>query len=392
MEHLASSSDEDLSDEEAAGVALVAVVLASQGRDERKRPRRWWVRPCFHERDEKGQVTSLVPLSRSRDVEYYREMPLSAFDTILGLVRDRIKKEDSNLRKAIPPDVRLALTISTAKCYLGARDGGSRVECAAAMDSSGYPGHLNEKQQLALDELKDRLVDVRSEEHTDSFLLRWLRARDFDVAKAENLLREDIKWRAEKDIRSFTKTYKSSEVVRRYFPGGLFRHDRGGRPVWILPFGNGDFRGMLQCVPPQQFADEVVYTLERIQEEKRKQVEKMGTIEDSMTIVFDFDNFSLRQVYSLQVINLVRSMMTIYESHYPETLHRALIINAPGFFPIFWKLIRPFLTQRTVNKVLIHARDDWQPVILEYIDPSQLPLHWGGQIRGADGDPKCSDI
>lgn len=217
-------------------------------------------------------------------------------------------------------------------------------------------------------------------------------ARDFDVAKAENLLREDIKWRAEKDIRSFTKTYKSSEVVRRYFPGGLFRHDRGGRPVWILPFGNGDFRGMLQCVPPQQFADEVVYTLERIQEEKRKQVEKMGTIEDSMTIVFDFDNFSLRQVYSLQVINLVRSMMTIYESHYPETLHRALIINAPGFFPIFWKLIRPFLTQRTVNKVLIHARDDWQPVILEYIDPSQLPLHWGGQIRGADGDPKCSDI
>ncbi|KAM7307370.1 SEC14-like protein 2 [Ixodes scapularis] len=206
------------------------------------------------------------------------------------------------------------------------------------------------------------------------------------------LTAHDIKWRAEKDIGSITKTYKSSEVVRRYFPGGLFRHDRGGRPVWILPFGNGDFRGMLQCVPPQQIADEVVYTLERIQEEKRKQVEKMGTIEDSMTIVFDFDNFSLRQVYSLQVINCVRSMMTIYESHYPETLHRALLINAPGFFPIFWKLIRPFLTQRTVNKVLIHGREDWQPVILEYIDPNQLPVHWGGQLRGADGDPKCSDI
>ncbi|KAG0426957.1 hypothetical protein HPB47_025983 [Ixodes persulcatus] len=39
-------------------------------------------------------------------------MPPSAFDTILGLVRDRNKKEDTNLRKAIPPDVRLALTIS----------------------------------------------------------------------------------------------------------------------------------------------------------------------------------------------------------------------------------------------------------------------------------------
>ncbi|XP_040359762.1 protein ALP1-like [Ixodes scapularis] len=38
-------------------------------------------------------------------------MPPSAFDTILGLIGDRIRKEDTNFRKAIPPDVRLALTI-----------------------------------------------------------------------------------------------------------------------------------------------------------------------------------------------------------------------------------------------------------------------------------------
>lgn len=259
------------------------------------------------------------------------------------------------------------------------------------MDSSGYPGHLSDKQQLALDELKGRLVDARSDQHTDSFLLRWLRARDFDVSKAENLLREDIKWRAEKNIDSFTKTYKSSEVVRRYFPGGLFHHDRGGRPLWILPFGNGDFKGILQCVPSQHIADEVVYTLERINEEKLKQVQKLGPIEDSMTIVFDFENLSLRQVYSLQVINCVRGMMTVYESHYPETLHRAFIINAPAIFPIFWRLIRPFLTQRTVNKVLIFGREGWKSTLLEYVDPSQLPVWWGGDLLGADGDAKCSD-
>lgn len=38
-------------------------------------------------------------------------MPPSAFNTILGLIGDRIRKEDTNFRKAIPPDVRLALTI-----------------------------------------------------------------------------------------------------------------------------------------------------------------------------------------------------------------------------------------------------------------------------------------
>ncbi|CAN7995905.1 unnamed protein product [Ixodes pacificus] len=38
-------------------------------------------------------------------------MPPSAFDAILGLLGDRIRKEDTNFRKAIPPDVRLALAI-----------------------------------------------------------------------------------------------------------------------------------------------------------------------------------------------------------------------------------------------------------------------------------------
>lgn len=240
-------------------------------------------------------------------------------------------------------------------------------------------------------QLKRRLVDVSSDQHTDSFLLRWLRAREFDVNKAENMLREDMKWRADKNIGSFTKTYKSSEVVRRYFPGGLFHHDRGGRPVWILPFGDGDFKGMLQCVPQEQLVDEVVYTLERIEEEKQKQVEKLGQIEDSVTMVFDYDHLSLRQVYSLQVISYLRALIGLYENHYPETLNRALIINAPSFFPLFWRLISPFLTQRTVNKVLIYAREGWQSALFEYVDPNQLPAYWGGTLRGADGDPKCSD-
>ncbi|KAG0443122.1 hypothetical protein HPB47_015265 [Ixodes persulcatus] len=42
-------------------------------------------------------------------------MPPSAFDTILGLIGDRIRKEDTNFRKAIPPDVRLALAIRSLK-------------------------------------------------------------------------------------------------------------------------------------------------------------------------------------------------------------------------------------------------------------------------------------
>ncbi|EEC14687.1 hypothetical protein IscW_ISCW011763, partial [Ixodes scapularis] len=74
----------------------------------------------------------------------------------------------------------------------------------------------------------------------------------------------DMKWRVDRNIGSITKTYKSSEL---------------------------------------------------------------GQIEDSVTMVFDYDHLSLRQVYSLQVISYLRALMGLYENHYPETLHRALIIN-----------------------------------------------------------------
>lgn len=39
-------------------------------------------------------------------------------------------------------------------------------------------------------QMKRRIADIWSEKFSDPFLLRWLRAREFDVPKAEKLLRE----------------------------------------------------------------------------------------------------------------------------------------------------------------------------------------------------------
>lgn len=72
---------------------------------------------------------------------------------------------------------------SAAKCYFGERDGSSHAEWAAeAMDSSGYPGHLNEKQQLALDEVGDvRLEPPRVSETKDVTIMFTLLLRSRDM-------------------------------------------------------------------------------------------------------------------------------------------------------------------------------------------------------------------
>ncbi|CAN7985270.1 unnamed protein product, partial [Ixodes hexagonus] len=241
-------------------------------------------------------------------------------------------------------------------------------------------------------QLKQRLQDIWKDEFTDSYLLRWLRAREFDGVKAEKLLRENLAWRRQNGVDSLIETYKPPDVLTRYLPGGMCNHDRGGRPLWAVPYGGLDVKGLLQCVSIEEVVKHVIYQMELLSAEMKRQTEKLGKLVDTFTVVCDYENFSLRQVYCLQAIDLTRHIMVLYESHYPEILERCLIINAPGFFPVFWRFIRPFFTERTVSKIEMCTHEGWQPVLLRYVDPSQLPVHWGGNIVGPNGDKKCTHM
>ena len=46
-------------------------------------------------------------------------------------------------------------------------------------------------------------------------------------------------------------------------------------------------------------------------------------------------------------------ILNMGETHYPNNLYRCFIINASGLFTGIWKVIKPFLSQRTQQKVTI---------------------------------------
>ncbi|KAM7311125.1 SEC14-like protein 2 [Ixodes scapularis] len=95
-------------------------------------------------------------------------------------------------------------------------------------------------------------------ERTDHFLLRWLRARDFDVSKAENMLRRNVEWRSEHKMDSLVEEYQASELVRRFFPGGILECSPNGNPVFLIPIGNVDIRDDYLIVHPKQTPPESV--------------------------------------------------------------------------------------------------------------------------------------
>merc|ERR1712130_198183 len=72
--------------------------------------------------------------------------------------------------------------------------------------------------------------------------------------------------------------------------------------------------------------------------------------------------------------------------HYPERCFRIFVVNAPWVFSTIWSLLKAVIDPVTAAKVHIFnsiakAKDEF----MKYIDPENLPLHYGGPCQcGSD--------
>ncbi|KAK8765442.1 hypothetical protein V5799_031950 [Amblyomma americanum] len=251
---------------------------------------------------------------------------------------------------------------------------------------SGYIGDLSERQQAALEQFRDAVADVKRPTDTDAFLLRWLRARDFDVAKAETMYRNDIQWRKENGVDDMMHSYKTPQIVKENFPGIIIHPCKDGRPMWIIPAGV-NMKDFVAVLTPSVVQRHITYQLEYIESLKRSS--SRGKEIETQYLVIDFDRFSLLQLYSLQAVKTITDMLTTIENHFPECLEKCIAINAPYFFPVFWHLVRPFLSQRTAEKVQVFKKEGWKEYLLSIVDAAHLPAVWGGDMVGPGNDPQC---
>ncbi|XP_078362571.1 SEC14-like protein 2 [Oculina patagonica] len=246
---------------------------------------------------------------------------------------------------------------------------------------------LTTEQQQILAQFRDCVSDVLQPDHDDHFLLRWLRARDFSIEKAEFMLRESLNVRRRLGLDSLVETYKVPEVLSKFYPGGYFGYDRDGSPVFIDPIGQIDFKGLLSSVKKEEIVRFKAYLGEYGMFLGRQQSAKLGKRIDQIVMVMDMEGLGLKHLWrpGVMVFNTVTSF---YEDNFPEVMKNILVIKAPKIFPIAYALVKPFLSEVTRNKVKILG-GDWKTELLEYIDEENLPEYYGGSCRDPDGDPLC---
>ena len=64
------------------------------------------------------------------------------------------------------------------------------------------------------------------------------------MEEAESLYRASADWRRQKGVDRLIK-WKPPFIIKNYYPGGFAGFDNDGCPVWIIPFGQADVKGIL---------------------------------------------------------------------------------------------------------------------------------------------------
>ncbi|NWY38033.1 S14L2 protein, partial [Sylvia atricapilla] len=227
------------------------------------------------------------------------------------------------------------------------------------------------------EKLQDVLPSLPSQD--DYFLLKWLRARSFDLPKAEAMLRK---------VRGAPCFWGDPTVIRKYMSGGLCGYDREGSPVWYEIIGPLDAKGLLFSASKQDLIKNKFRDCEVLRRECDQQSEKLGKKVEMVMMVYDCEGLGLKHLWK-PAVDTYGEILAMFEENYPESLKHLFIVKAPKLFPVAYNLVKHFLSEDTRKKVVVLG-SNWKEVLQKYIDPTQIPVEYGGTLTDPDGDPKCS--
>jgi len=253
---------------------------------------------------------------------------------------------------------------------------------------AGRVGHLTPEQEHVLGKFKKELTDEGyfvPARHDDPTLLRFLRARKFDLVKAKEMFISCENWRKEFGVDDIVKNFdfKEKAEVDKYYPQYYHKMDKDGRPIYIERLGKLDIKALYAVTTQERQLQRLVWEYEKFLNERLPACSAAvgHPVETSCTIL-DLQNVGLSNFYKVK--DYVMQASQIGQDRYPECMGKFYIINAPYLFSTVWSFIKPWLDEVTVSKIAILG-SSYKSTLLEQIPAENLPADLGGTCQCPGG-------
>uniref|UniRef100_M8CLV2 Uncharacterized protein n=1 Tax=Aegilops tauschii TaxID=37682 RepID=M8CLV2_AEGTA len=203
------------------------------------------------------------------------------------------------------------------------------------------------------------------DEEDDFVLGRFLRARDYNIGKASMMLLQYLAWkRVAKPHGSISGEEVRDEIAKKRVDMQGF--DRLGRPMAYI-YGARHFPSRRDL---DGFKRYVAYVLDKI-------CTRLPVGQEKFSAVIDLRGWG----YANCDIRGYVAALDIMQSYYPERLGRVFLIHVPYMFMAAWKMVYPFIDDKTKKKFVFVADKDLDATLRDAIDESQLPEAYGGKLK-----------
>jgi hypothetical protein len=275
----------------------------------------------------------------------------------------------------------------------------------------GHPGHLTETQQAQVEQLRLMLEGEGYSIRLDTLtLLRFLRARKFDVNAAKKMFTDSEAWRKkmttagqpmrlekndpnpapinlDETIATWDNDGSFKAKVSKRYKQFYHKTDKDGRPVYIEQLGGID----LTAFEAEGITDGKMLTNLAVEYEKMADPRlpacsrKAGQLLETCCTIMDLNGVGLGNAKS--VFGYVQQASAMSNNYYPERLGRMYLINAPWGFDWVWSMVKGFLDPVTASKIHVLGRG-YKKELLAQIPAENLPVEFGGSCKCPSG---CSN-
>ncbi|KAI4864049.1 CRAL-TRIO domain-containing protein [Hypoxylon rubiginosum] len=275
----------------------------------------------------------------------------------------------------------------------------------APVAKPGHPGHLTDAQQAQVHQLRMMLESEGYTKRLDTLtLLRFLRARKFDVNLSKKMFVDCEKWRKtilyagqplkidgrtidlDEEISEWDQDGSFKRKVSKWYPQYYHKTDKDGRPVYIEQLGKIDLGAMKnEGIEYEHMLTNLAVEYEKMADPRLPACSrKAGHLLETSCTIMDFNGVGFSN--ARQVFGYIQEASGMSQNYYPERLGRMYLINTNWLFTGVWRMVRPLLDPVTVEKIHVLG-GNYQKDLLAQIPAENLPKEFGGSCQCEGGCP-----